>query len=320
MTCGSVSLNLPLPHDKGSSDVQARELSALRCALRALRVGRVTVALQALQSVSDASSTQSAEIAFLFEQIRRLGAAHIEHVNDFATEDHCSWRAENSGDISYSYLVSDGAFRVVAQADCELDTLRAIAGLLEFDLWKEYKPKIVSSEVLGEHDPVETLWRIRQTSSLTGSKNDNIVGVSFTDALDEPIASLCVCLYAPEGADGSKPLRGMTIPPAEPGWIRETNWRTSFFFSPNSKGNPGSRMRVANCAELTSAMFTMLYWMPPMAKRKFINDYVNKTVQGFLDHVKSCQMLTQRIEESHRSKFYEEVGVRLALFDCIDES
>jgi len=296
-----------LPASQHESNDGVKDLSSLQCALGA---GRVMDALQALQSMPDANNAESANDACLFEQIRRLGAAHLEYLNDFAMDDS-SWRKEQCGDIDYGYLISDGVMRVVAEANCEHDTLRALAGMLEFDLWKEYKPKIVSSEVLGEHDPVDTLWRIRQTSSLTGSKNDNIVGASFIDALDEPVASLCVCLYAPEGADGNAPLRGITIPPAEPGCTRETDWRTSFLFSPNRQ-KPGFRLRVANRVELTGALFTMLYWMPAVAKRKFINDYVSRTVQGFLDHVKSCKMLTQRIAESSRSKFYEEVGTRPA--------
>merc|ERR1712050_199665 len=129
------------------------------------------------------------------------------------------------------YELANGFMSVVATAETQADVLRAIAGIIEFDLWAEYKPKIQSCDVLDQHEPLDTLWHVVQTDC------DNIVEVSFVDALSEDINSFVVCVKAPPGAEGSS-IRGTSLPPPERRLTREVNWSNTFCVTPNKDG-PG---------------------------------------------------------------------------------
>merc|ERR1711920_73397 len=183
------------------------------------------------------------------------------------------------------------------------DVLRAIAGIIEFDLWKEYKPKIQSCDALDGHDPLDTLWHVVQTDC------DNIVEVSCVDALSEEENSLVVCVKAPSEASGTS-IRGVSLPPPQGKLKREVNWFNTFCVTPKKDGG-GLRLTLALRAELGNALATSLNWMPAPAKRKWFNDDVTNRFEGFLGHIKGSEELTARIEASPRAPFYAQLKQRI---------
>jgi len=264
----------------------------------ALRNGRIVDAARELNAI-ESTGTCSSDGG----RIRRLEAIYNQSIQDLQVASGTGWTQDLVGDITYSYSLAGGKLRSVANATCNIDILRAVAGLLEYDLWMEFKPKIQSVEALGEWDPVDSLWHKVQTDC------DNIDGVALVDALDEEVNAICISVCAPDGAEGSS-LRGIALPPPAT-QKRETNWRLAFFFTPN-RGAPGFRLTLTSCAEL-GTMATVLNWMPAVALRKFLNDDISQRVDGFLGHIRNSVQLTQRMEasDSPSSALYGELRNRI---------
>lgn len=251
------------------------------------------------------------------EQIRRIAACYMDSMQDLLADPGYGWTSEQVEGLKYSYLLSDGQFKLVSTIESTVDPGKALAAILEMDLSMGYKPNISSAVSLGGKDfePYDAVWHIVQKGRITGAPEDNISQVSVVDALDEAAGSLWACIYPPENPNASE-LRGMRLPVPEHGASREAGWRTTFQITPvHDYGGPGVlgfRMASALSVRLSRTAQMFLSRMPSWSLRMILSRCARELLDSFAKHMDCCEELQRRLASSPRAPFYAHIRRRLA--------
>jgi hypothetical protein len=285
-------LDMKEGHSLGAHSAETCMLG--KAVLAAIDAGRILDACKQLSRLEQAGlALEEFFSPPMLEHVRRVESCFEASMDLLCSDADSSWKAEKLDEgTEFRYKLSDGEVHLVSTAMYnDVDILRAFAAVCEVDLCKGYKPNVTSVEPLVDQCTVDSIWRIFQRGMISGRREDNIVQVSAVDALDEPLRSLWVSIYAP-WHQGVTELRGVPIPPPQAGATRHLG-RSTVCLTPNGDGS-GFQMKMALSAPAPRAV----NMMPSFALKAFMRKCAKETVFSFSKHINYCTELDQRVSNS----------------------
>eukprot|EP00747_Dinoflagellata_sp_TGD_P169183 gnl/TRDRNA2_/TRDRNA2_197486_c0_seq1.p1 gnl/TRDRNA2_/TRDRNA2_197486_c0~~gnl/TRDRNA2_/TRDRNA2_197486_c0_seq1.p1 ORF type:complete len:499 (+),score=53.74 gnl/TRDRNA2_/TRDRNA2_197486_c0_seq1:27-1523(+) len=301
--------------------------------LKAFRAGRTVEAHREIQRLEAAPETSGDPYRLLgssgLERIRRISARFVESLEELDAHrtperdeegtwlekfavggGGCGW-TEMSDDeaggcgLKFASRVRDSLFQVVTTVTYEgLDVMQAFVGICEYDLCSFFDTEVVETEPLKQRS-TDGLWRVLKRCR-HGGLEDNIMRVSFLDALDEPLGALWFSSYTPAMADlseGLSEISGVAVPPRTDGCARLSHYRSVVAITPLWDRPCHFRMTCSWSLRPSKAA----YMFPSVVRGDF-----GELLRRFKDFVETCRELNYRTIFSHHAPFYDEVRRHLA--------
>jgi len=285
--------------------------------------GRLVDAYRKLQRLETAGADPRWTLSDAdIERVRRIAVCYMDTLASF--EMGSDWqvdRVEREGHkLALGLKIADGMLRTVSTCDYEgCDALHAFAALLEVDLGGNFNSDLVSACVLGRPHACDAIWRVVTHSKDTGSKEDTILQVSTVDALDEASGALWVCMYTPAEQGLLTELRGVPLPPLDPGMARLTHSVTAYrivpLWRPHGAGAAGFRLTISAAMRPPSSVYNFMWMMPPGGGRRGLLKILCGSAQDFArrlkDYMASSSLLAERLKTSVHAVLYKRIQQRL---------
>eukprot|EP00933_Yihiella_yeosuensis_P017183 TRINITY_DN14428_c3_g1_i1.p1 TRINITY_DN14428_c3_g1~~TRINITY_DN14428_c3_g1_i1.p1 ORF type:complete len:525 (-),score=83.20 TRINITY_DN14428_c3_g1_i1:182-1756(-) len=228
------------------------------------------------------------------ERIHRIGSRYLASLKELERGDEGGWQVDEdqaNGFIFASRLAED-KFQVLSSIEIHgVDATTILTGLCEYENHKKFDPKLTEARPIDSETLNDTLWQVLK-DEVHGKREDNILHVSFVDALDEDLGGFWLSSYTPSDPSGESvaqltELNGKPMPKASAGAVRLSSWRNTFVVTPirnKSADFPGLnrptvRITFALCRLPSSAAYVF-----PAVMRKEVGDILKRFRSFILKH------------------------------------
>lgn len=287
----------------------------------AIKCGRWLEAQRKLRSIETAAGagatapTAGLVDGVLRERVARVAARYDASLAELSAREDDGWEHEHceGQGLDFAYRLASSSLQVVASTVFRgIDALHAFVGLCEYDLCAKYTSQVISTEPLGSVEAGDGLWHVLKRATV--GKEDNILHVSYIDALDEPLGALWVSAYVPSELDepptsgGGWPSKvgGVAVPQPSQGSVRLGFWRTAYAITPlwgedaggGQGGVPAVRLTFSLCRRPSNARCIL---------RCFMRREVDEFVATFKRLMEDCSDLQARVHFSRNAGLYDSV-------------
>eukprot|EP00929_Paragymnodinium_shiwhaense_P078895 TRINITY_DN40940_c0_g2_i1.p1 TRINITY_DN40940_c0_g2~~TRINITY_DN40940_c0_g2_i1.p1 ORF type:complete len:747 (+),score=150.27 TRINITY_DN40940_c0_g2_i1:96-2336(+) len=286
--------------------------------MQAAKAGRWLEAYRVLKDLEDTGcDVGEHEVrASTQERAKRIGQRFEETQQSFAHSAAGGWTDSWDPELclDFSFKMSNSTISVVSSKVFEgFDAFQALVALCEFDLFAKHC-NVNAADPLRTR-PNDDLWRVRKTSRQ--GEEDNIMHVSWLDALDEENPALWFSVYTPDSAD-SQELCGVQVPPPDTGAMRVGLWRCCYLISPVWGGSLRKKKAASSSGALLPAfkLTLSLCRRTSMAACLFPEEVMRREVGSIFESL--TMLLTEessldwRALFSWRAPFYDSVRWHLA--------